>query len=84
MGGATTDSTDMATAEASSAVLTTGAPTPAVLTLTAGLTTSAFVAWTEPATSKPQIRDSTGLISVMMFALAAKIIAPPATGRMTL
>ena len=79
--GTMMDNTETMVAKTSSSVLTTGVPTPAVATSTMGLATTDFAACTEPATSKPQISDKTGWISVMDLALAANRIAP-AVGRM--
>lgn len=74
--GKTTDKTEMIVTKMSSIVLTTGVPTPAVLASITGRATKDLAACTEPATSKPQIIDRIGLISVIDFALVANRIAP--------
>ena len=53
--GTTTDKTETITANMSSRLLTTGVPTQAVATSTAGLATTDFAACTDPATKRPQM-----------------------------
>ena len=54
------DKTEIMAAKISSMVLTTGVPTPAVATSTAGLAITDFAACTDPATNNPQISDPEG------------------------
>ena len=79
--GSATESTEITVAATSSAVLTTGSPTPAVVAVMSGRTATDLTVWTVPATNRPHMSERTRLTSVTLPALAAKTIAP-AVGRM--
>ncbi len=76
--GTRTDKKDTTVENTSSAMLTGTFPAPPVVAVTAGLTARALTECTPPATSSPAASESTGLMSVMTSALAAKAIAPAA------
>jgi len=79
--GTTTARMDRIVDTMSSAMLTGTLPAPPVVAVTAGRTAAALTAWTLPATIRPAASESTGWISVITLALAAKAMAP-AAGRM--
>ncbi len=83
--GAMIASTVAATAMMSSTRLATGAPTPAVETLTTGLL-AALTAWTLPASTMPSTTMATvqrGVLPPKVWAVIATITSAPAAGLTT-